>query len=176
MSAAVRHGGKPAAGQVAGHLAAQAGCRVATRGAGHRLARFAMWVCALMPMLTGLGHAQGALGPVVDPRLDQPLVAPGWMSTQAYKQLSNYQRGIYVTGVVEGFGHAPAFGATQQLGDRLGLCLGGLKPQGLLDIVDDFVRGQPAREMMTMNYNVYAAMAQFCRSRALPLDAPAVRP
>jgi len=89
----------------------------------------------------------------------------GWMTPTEYRTLPDGQRGAYVTGVVEGWFHAPAFGAPERNTNRVVQCLGGLKPGQMMQAVDLYVTANPAERDKTMNFLVYNALSDLCASR-----------
>ncbi|OWT74784.1 hypothetical protein CEY04_09565 [Achromobacter sp. HZ28] len=89
----------------------------------------------------------------------------GWMTPTEYRTLPDGQRGAYVTGVVEGWFHAPAFGAPERSTDRVVQCLGALKPGQMMQAVDLYVAANPAEQDKPMNFLVYGALSDFCASR-----------
>jgi len=120
------------------------------------VARFALVASVALVALPGLSAA--ATGKDVT-------IHGGWMTPTEYRTLPDGQRGAYVTGVVEGWFHAPAFGAPERNTDRVVRCLGGLKPGQMMQAVDLYVAANPAEQDKTMNFLVYGALSDFCASR-----------
>lgn len=120
------------------------------------LHRVAAGIALIMAALPGMGAA--APGKDVT-------IHGGWMTPAEYRILPDGQRGAYVTGVVEGWFHAPAFGAPERNTNRVVQCLGALKPGQMMQAVDLYVAANPPERDKTMNFLVYSALSDFCASR-----------
>ena len=118
--------------------------------------RVAAGIALIMAALPGMGNA--APGKDVT-------IHGGWMTPTEYRILPDGQRGAYVTGVVEGWFHAPVFGAPERNTNRVVQCLGGLKPGQMMQAVDLYVAANPPERDKTMNFLVYSALSDFCASR-----------
>ncbi|ALM85890.1 hypothetical protein [Bordetella sp. N] len=122
--------------------------------------RAAATILAALALFAGLPPLTAAAAPAKD-----VTIHGGWMTPSEYRTLPDGQRGAYVTGVVEGWFHAPAFGAPERNTDRVVQCLGALKPGQLMQAVDLYVSANPAERDKTMNFLVYSALSDFCANR-----------
>ncbi|TPG51038.1 hypothetical protein EAH75_06480 [Rhodanobacter glycinis] len=94
-------------------------------------------------------------------------IKTGFVTGQAYLQMTQPQRSAYAMGVVDGMFLSPFFGAPKVKVTWLETCVTGMPDSQLVAVLDQYVRANPVRWHESMHTLAFSALKQAC---------PAVQP
>ena len=91
-------------------------------------------------------------------------ISRGFLDGNSYQELSFTAKNSYAMGITDGFFVAPMFGAPESSVDWLINCMGRMKSNQLVAILDQYVQANPVQWHYSMNMLSLLAMESACES------------
>lgn len=101
-----------------------------------------------------------------------PITIMSYQTGSTYEALTEFERGQYLQGAIDGMIIGSLASGDRQRGEQLGRCISGMLSNQVLAIVDKYMADNPAQWDQRMNLLTYNAMQGACAQRGFPLPGP----
>lgn len=115
----------------------------------------ALWICLCLFVIAAEGQKEKR-------EFRVPYSPPHFYTAEEFLEMDEASRGLYASGLIDGFGASTLFGATDESVRTLASCIKGMDSKQIAAIIAKYVQDRPEIWHVALSIEAYAALNRAC--------------